>query len=92
MIEEKNLEDKLAQVLLEVKEEARLLSQLIDRIDAKQMGSIVITSNKELADWEPLFSDLYALECTLNRIRNNAICIRFSGARLQGKEQYFNVS
>lgn len=67
------------------KEETRLLFQLIDRIDAKQMGSIVITSNKELADWEPLFSDLDALECTLDRIWNNAICIRFSGASYRGK-------
>lgn len=67
------------------KEETRLLFQLIDRIDSKQMGSLVITSNKELSDWDSLFTDLDALECTLDRIWNNAICIRFSGASYRGR-------
>lgn len=67
------------------REETRLLFQLIDRIDSKQLGSIVLTSNKELSDWEPLFTDLDALECTLDRIWNNAICIRFSGSSYRGR-------
>lgn len=67
-------------------EETRLFFQLIDRIDSKQIGSIIVTSNKELSDWEPLFSDLDALECTLDRIWNNAICITFSGRSYRGKD------
>lgn len=67
------------------REETMMLFQLIDKYDAKTYGSIVLTSNKELSTWNTLFSDLDALECTLDRIWNNAICVKFSGQSYRGR-------
>ena len=68
-------------------EESRLFFQLVDRIDAKQYGSLVLTSNKELPEWKAHFEDLDALECTLDRLCDNAYCITFSGNSYRGKRK-----
>ena len=61
------------------KEETLLFFQLVDRFSLKDKSSIVLTSNKDIPFWKDLFSEYDALECTLDRLCNNSICIRFSG-------------
>lgn len=65
--------------------ESRLFFQLVDRMDAKQYGSLVLTSNKEMPQWTECFDDLDALECTLDRLCDNAYVITFSGTSYRGK-------
>ena len=60
-------------------EETLLFFQLVDRFSAKERGSIVMTSNKDIPSWRDLFSEMDALECALDRLCNDSISIRFSG-------------
>ena len=60
-------------------EETLLFFQLVDRFSAKERGSIVMTSNKDIPSWKDLFSEMDALECALDRLCNDSISIRFSG-------------
>lgn len=46
--------------------------QLVDRMGMKESGSIVLTSNKDSADWQSFFEEDDALECTLDRFLDRA--------------------
>lgn len=66
-------------------DETLLFFQIIDRIDAKGFGSIVITSNKDPSTWNSLFSEDDALECTLDRLTDNALLVKLEGSSYRGK-------
>lgn len=66
-------------------EETLLFFHLVDRIKEKQQGSMVFTSNKQMSDWKEFFSNMDALECTLDRIWDSAICINFTGESFRGQ-------
>jgi len=68
-------------------EETLLFFQIIDRIDAKGFGSIVITSNKDPSTWSSLFSEDDALECTLDRLTDNALLVKLEGSSYRGKSK-----
>ena len=71
--------------------ETRLFFQMVDRLSMREKGSIILTSNRDIADWAEFFSDMDALECALDRLCNNAMCISFSGESYRGKGRV-NVS
>ena len=66
------------------REETLLFFQLVDRVSLKETGSIVLTSNKDLSQWVGLFDEDDALECTIDRLWNKAICMTFSGISHRG--------
>lgn len=68
-------------------EETRLFFHLIDRFDLKPLGSIVLTSNLELNQWCNIFTDLDALECSLDRIGDRAHYITLAGESYRGRER-----
>lgn len=45
----------------------------------------MFTSNKQMSDWKEFFSNMDALECTLDRIWDGAICITFTGESYRGQ-------
>lgn len=67
------------------KAETLMFFQLIDRINLKESGSIVMTSNKDTSTWQELFEEDDALECTMDRLCDTAICLTFSGCSYRGK-------
>ena len=67
------------------KAETLMFFQLIDRINLKETGSIVLTSNKDTVSWQELFEEDDALECTMDRLCDTAICLTFSGCSYRGK-------
>lgn len=67
------------------KAETLMFFQLIDRINLKESGSIVLTSNKDTSTWQDLFEEDDALECSMDRICDTAICLTFSGCSYRGK-------
>lgn len=69
------------------KAETLMFFQLIDRINLKETGSIVLTSNKDTSSWQELFEEDDALECTMDRLCDTAICLTFSGCSYRGKGQ-----
>lgn len=69
------------------KEETLLFFQLVDRICMKDTGSIVLTSNKDLPEWQNLFEEDDALECTIDRLWDKAICMQFSGRSHRGSDR-----
>lgn len=66
------------------KQETLMFFQLIDRINLKETGSIVLTSNKDTSSWNELFEEDDALECTMDRLCDTAICLTFSGRSHRG--------
>lgn len=66
-------------------EETRVFFQIVDGLSSRDSGSIVLTSNKDVDLWSEFFSDMDALECTLDRLCDNALCISFSGDSYRGK-------
>lgn len=68
-------------------EQTRLFFQIIDRIDIKGFGSVVITSNKEPSEWVNMFNEEDALECTLDRLTDNALFIKLIGNSYRGKKK-----
>ena len=68
-------------------EETRLFFQIVDRIDARGFGSVVITSNKEPNEWVNLFNEEDALECTLDRLTDNALFIKLICNSYRGKKK-----
>lgn len=71
------------------RQETLLFFELVDRVSLKETGSIVMTSNKDLSQWSELFDEDDALECTIDRLWDRAICMTFSGQshRGSGREQ-----
>ena len=69
------------------REETLLFFQLIDRISLKETGSIVLTSNKDLSQWNGLFDEDDALECAIDRLWDKAICLTFSGSSHRGNDR-----
>ena len=67
------------------KAETLMFFQLIDRINLKESGSIVLTSNKDTSTWQELFEEDDTLECTMDRLCDTAICLTFSGCSYRGK-------
>ncbi len=67
------------------KAETLMFFQLIDRINLKETGSIILTSNKDTSSWQDLFEEDDALECTMDRLCDTAICLTFSGCSYRGK-------
>lgn len=65
--------------------ETRFFFQMIDRLSMRDMGSTILTSNKDISDWSEFFADMDALECTLDRLCGNALCISFAGDTYSGK-------
>lgn len=65
--------------------ETLMFFQLVDRINLKETGSIVLTSNKDTSSWQELFDEDDALECTMDRLCDSAICMTFSGSSYRGK-------
>jgi len=53
----------------------------------KETGSIVLTSNKDLSQWPELFDEDDALECTIDRLWDKAICMTFSGQSHRGSDR-----
>lgn len=66
------------------KDETRLFFQMVDRLSTRASGSIILTSNRDVSGWSEFFSDMDALECALDRLCDNAICISFSGESYRG--------
>lgn len=66
-------------------DETRVFFQIVDRLSSRESGSMILTSNKDASQWAGFFSDLDALECTLDRLCDNAICISFSGSSYRGR-------
>ena len=60
-------------------EETMLFFHLVDKIKDKQQGTIVLTSNTQPSEWNKFFSHMDALECAMDRIWEDAICITFTG-------------
>lgn len=69
------------------REETLLFFQLVDRFSMKENGSIVMTTNKDLSLWPTLFEEDDALECTIDRLWDKAICMKFSGQSYRGQDQ-----
>ena len=69
--------------------ETLLFFQLIDRFSLKETGSIVLTSNKDTSQWKDLFEEDDALECTIDRLWDEALCYTFTGRSYRGKNQEF---
>ena len=69
------------------RQETLLFFQLIDRVSIKETGSIVLTSNKDLSQWPELFDEDDALECTIDRLWDKAICMTFSGQSHRGSDR-----
>ena len=67
------------------KDETRLFFQMVDRLSIRGSGSMILTSNRDVSDWSEFFSDMDALECALDRLCDNAICISFSGESYRGR-------
>lgn len=67
------------------KAETLMFFQLIDRINLKETGSIILTSNRDTSSWQDLFEEDDALECTMDRLCDTAICLTFSGCSYRGK-------
>ena len=59
----------------------------IDRISLKETGSIVLTSNKDLSQWNGLFDEDDALECAIDRLWDKAIYLTFSGSSHRGNDR-----
>ena len=68
-------------------DETMLFFHMVDRIKEKQQGSIILTSNKQPSEWKEFFSHMDALECTLDRICENAICITFTGDSFRARSR-----
>lgn len=66
------------------REETLLFFQLVDRVSLKETGSVVLTSNKDLSQWVGPFDEDDALECTIDRLWDKAICMTFSGISHRG--------
>ena len=62
-------------------DETWVFFQIVDRLSSRESGSMILTSTQ----WAGFFSDLDALECTLDRLCDNAICISFSGSSYRGR-------
>lgn len=69
--------------------ETLLFFQLTDRFSLKETGSIVLTSNKDTSQWKDLFEEDDALECTIDRLWDEALCYTFTGRSYRGKNQEF---
>ena len=69
------------------KDETRLFFQMVDRLSTRGSGSVILTSNRDVSDWSEFFSDMDALECALDRLCDNAICISFSGESYRGRDR-----
>lgn len=69
------------------RQETLLFFQLVDRVSMKETGSIVLTSNKDLSQWPELFDEDDALECTIDRLWDKAICMTFSGQSHRGSDR-----
>ncbi len=67
--------------------ETRMFFQLIDRLNEKPHGNIILTSNKDLSTWGDLFEDEDALECILDRICDRSINLEFSGHSHRGLDK-----
>ena len=68
-------------------DETLLFFQLVDRISTKESGSIILTSNKDLSKWSDLFDEEDALECSIDRLWDKAICMTFSGQSHRGSNR-----
>lgn len=67
------------------KDETRVFFQMVDRLSTRGCGSMILTSNRDVSQWSEFFTDLDALECALDRLCDNAICISFSGESYRGR-------
>ena len=67
------------------KDETRPFFQMVDRLSTSGSRSVILTSNRDVSDWSEFFSDMDALECALDRLCDNAICISFSGESYRGR-------
>ena len=67
--------------------ETRLFLHMVDMLSKRRKGSIVMTSNRDVSDWSEFFSDMDALECALDRLCDNALCISFSGDSYRGRNR-----
>lgn len=55
--------------------------------NTKESGSIILTSNKDLSKWSDLFDEEDALECSIDRLWDKAICMTFSGQSHRGSNR-----
>ena len=69
------------------KAETLMFFHLIDRINLKESGSIVMTSNKDTSTWQELVEEDDALECTMDKLCGTAIRLTFSGCSYRGKSR-----
>ena len=60
---------------------------LVDRISTKDSSNIILTSNKDLSRWSDLFDEEDALECSIDRLWDKAICMTFSGQSHRGSNR-----
>ena len=67
------------------KDETRLFFQMEGRLSTRGSGSVILTSNRDVSQWSEFFSDMDALECALDRLCDNVICISFSGESYRGR-------
>lgn len=65
------------------------MDELRDRFSLKETGSIVLTSNKDTSQWKDLFEEDDALECTIDRLWDEALGYTFTGRSYRGKNQEF---
>ncbi len=67
--------------------ETKVLFQIVDAFSSKEKSSIVVTTNKDLSEWDEIFESKDSLECLLDRLEDKALCLHFSGNSYRGRER-----